>query len=75
MPKYCNKLVELEQQNRTLQKIDELKTDFISLVSHERRALLTNISNGIELVLEDRGGLPTIPPGCWTSSNPIFSFT
>ncbi|HPH95557.1 MAG TPA: ATP-binding protein [Anaerolineaceae bacterium] len=41
----------LEAQHQTLQKLDELKSDFISLVSHELRAPLTNISGGIELVL------------------------
>jgi PAS domain S-box-containing protein len=42
---------QLEQQNRTLQQLDRLKSDFVSLVSHELRAPLTNISGGIELVL------------------------
>lgn len=42
----------LEQQNLALQKLDELKSDFVSLVSHELRAPLTNISGGIELVLK-----------------------
>lgn len=41
----------LEAQHQTLQKLDELKSDFVSLVSHELRAPLTNISGGIELVL------------------------
>jgi signal transduction histidine kinase len=49
----------LEQQNQTLQKLDELKSDFVSLVSHELRAPLTNISGGIELVLD---GPQIIPP-------------
>jgi K+-sensing histidine kinase KdpD len=44
--------VQLEQQNATLQRLDELKSDFVSLVSHELRAPLTNISSGIELLLE-----------------------
>lgn len=43
---------QLEQQNIALQKLDELKSDFVSLVSHELRAPLTNINGGIELVLK-----------------------
>jgi PAS domain S-box-containing protein len=50
--------VQLEQQNQTLQKLDELKSDFVSLVSHELRAPLTNISTGIELVLDQSSRLP-----------------
>jgi len=42
---------QLEQQHQTLQQLDELKSDFVSLVSHELRAPLTNIGGGIELVL------------------------
>lgn len=41
----------LEEQNLALQKLDQLKSDFVSLVSHELRAPLTNINGGIELVL------------------------
>ena len=48
----------LEQQNRTLQKLDEIKSDFVSMVSHELRAPLTNISGGIELVLGQPQPLP-----------------
>jgi signal transduction histidine kinase len=48
----------LEQQNRTLQKLDEIKSDFVSMVSHELRAPLTNISGGIELVLGNPQPLP-----------------
>jgi PAS domain S-box-containing protein len=48
----------LEKQNRELQKLDELKSDFVSLVSHELRAPLTNINGGIELVLKEGNKLP-----------------
>jgi signal transduction histidine kinase len=34
-----------------LQNLDHLKSDFVSLVSHELRAPLTNISGGIELLM------------------------
>jgi PAS domain S-box-containing protein len=44
----------LEEQNVTLQKLDELKSDFVSLVSHELRAPLTNINGGIELLLSGK---------------------
>lgn len=42
---------QLEEQNRMLQDLDRLKSDFVSMVSHELRAPLTNISGGIELLL------------------------
>jgi PAS domain S-box-containing protein len=42
---------QLEQQHKALQELDQLKSDFISMVSHELRAPLTNINGGIELLL------------------------
>jgi PAS domain S-box-containing protein len=42
---------QLEQQHQALQKLDQLKSEFVSMVSHELRAPLTNISGGIELTL------------------------
>jgi PAS domain S-box-containing protein len=42
---------QLAQQNQALQQLDELKSEFVALVSHELRAPLTNINSGIELVL------------------------
>lgn len=41
----------LAAQHEALQTLDTLKSDFVSLVSHELRAPLTNISGGIELLL------------------------
>ncbi len=41
----------LEAQNQALQQLDRLKSDFVSLVSHELRAPLTNINSGIELLV------------------------
>jgi len=35
-----------------LEKLDHLKSEFVSLVSHELRAPLTNINGGLELILE-----------------------
>ncbi len=36
-----------------LRALDELKSDFVALVSHELRAPLTNLSGGIELIADD----------------------
>lgn len=44
-------LEQLAAQNAQLHKLDELKSDFVSLVSHELRAPLTNLDGGLELVL------------------------
>jgi PAS domain S-box-containing protein len=41
----------LAEQNKALQELDQIKSDFVSLVSHELRAPLTNIRGGIELLL------------------------
>jgi PAS domain S-box-containing protein len=43
--------VQLEEQHKKLQSLDQMKSDFVSMVSHELRAPLTNISGGIELIL------------------------
>jgi PAS domain S-box-containing protein len=45
---------QLEEQHRLLQSLDNLKSDFVTMVSHELRAPLTNISGGIELVLSGK---------------------
>jgi len=39
------------EQNEALQTLDQLKSEFVSLVSHELRAPLTNINGGLELIL------------------------
>jgi len=44
---------QLSQVNVELQTLDQLKSEFVSLVSHELRAPLTNINGGIELLLSD----------------------
>ncbi|HLB65529.1 MAG TPA: PAS domain-containing sensor histidine kinase [Anaerolineales bacterium] len=41
----------LERVNDELQKLDHLKSEFVTLVSHELRAPLTNIRGGVELIL------------------------
>jgi PAS domain S-box-containing protein len=49
---------ELEKANAELQQLDKLKSEFVSLVSHELRAPLTNISGSLQLLLEpDHNGL------------------
>ena len=48
----------LEAQNLALQELDRLKSDFVSMVSHELRAPLTNINAGIELSLVGPQPLP-----------------
>ena len=45
---------ELAAANLELQKLDELKSDFVSLVSHELRGPLTTLNGGLELALQDR---------------------
>ena len=47
----------LEEQNTTLKELDQLKSDFVSLVSHELRAPLTTINGGIELILTGKNQL------------------
>jgi len=48
----------LEAMNVELRQLDELKSDFVALVSHELRAPLTNISGGLELIADDVQTLP-----------------
>ncbi|MFZ5911275.1 MAG: ATP-binding protein [Chloroflexota bacterium] len=46
----------LEDQNRALQALDRLKSDFVSMVSHELRNPLNNLGGGLELLVERRRG-------------------
>ncbi len=48
----------LEAMNVELRQLDQLKSDFVALVSHELRAPLTNISGGLELIGDDAQSLP-----------------
>lgn len=50
--------VELEQANRELKELDRLKSDFISMVSHELRAPLTNINGALELMQGEGADAP-----------------
>lgn len=44
---------ELEDANTELRQLDALKSEFVSLVSHELRAPLANISASLQLLLSD----------------------
>jgi PAS domain S-box-containing protein len=44
---------ELEKANAELRQLDQLKSEFVSMVSHELRAPLANISGVFQLMLED----------------------
>jgi signal transduction histidine kinase len=41
----------LEEQNKVLQELDQLKSDFVTMVSHELRNPLNNLGGGLELIL------------------------
>ena len=45
--------IELAAANVELQKLDQMKSDFVSLVSHELRAPLTTLNGGLELALQE----------------------
>lgn len=49
---------ELDRLNRELRDLDEMKSDFVALVSHELRAPLTALNGGLELALQSSESLP-----------------
>lgn len=49
---------ELAQANRELQHLDQMKSEFVSLVSHELRAPLTTLNGGLELAMQHAHTLP-----------------
>ncbi len=44
---------ELEQANVRLRELDQMKSDFVSLVSHELRAPLATLNGGLEVAAQD----------------------
>ncbi len=54
--KVAERTAELEARNTELQQLDEMKSEFVALVSHELRAPLTTLQGGLELALQ-RGDL------------------
>ncbi len=49
---------ELGRLNRELRDLDEMKSDFVAMVSHELRAPLTALNGGLELALQSSESLP-----------------
>lgn len=50
---------ELAQANANLQQLDEMKSDFVSLVSHELRAPLTTMNGALEIALQHAEQIPS----------------
>ena len=48
---------ELAHANQELQHLDEMKSEFVSLVSHELRAPLSTLNGGLELALQQSDSL------------------
>ncbi|HEY9152863.1 MAG TPA: GAF domain-containing sensor histidine kinase [Anaerolineales bacterium] len=53
---------ELENTNRALERLDQTKSDFISIASHELRTPLTVIKGYIEMLMESPSIDPTVHP-------------
>ncbi len=49
---------DLEQANLRLREMDQMKSDFVALVSHELRAPLATLNGGLEVALQDEAALP-----------------
>lgn len=49
---------QLAKANAELQELDQLKSDFVALVSHELRAPLTTLNGGLELATQTSETLP-----------------
>jgi len=47
---------ELERANKELRKIDEIKSEFVSVASHELRTPLAAIKNAVQLILNGKTG-------------------
>lgn len=55
------KVNELAKANNELQKLDQLRSEFVSLVSHQFRAPLTNMNGAVQRI---RDGCQVVNPGC-----------
>src|SRR5512134_426844 len=62
----------LTAANERLQELDQLKSEFVSLVSHELRAPLTNVRGAIELM---ENGCPAINTTCSQMFNVVSEQT
>lgn len=51
---------EISSANKKLEKLERIKSEFVSIVSHELRTPLTPINNSLEIVLSNQAG--EIPP-------------
>lgn len=56
--KVAERTAQLQQANLRLREIDQMKSDFVSLVSHELRAPLATLNGGLEVALQHEESLP-----------------
>lgn len=56
--KVTERTAELQQANQRLRENDQMKSDFVSLVSHELRAPLATLNGGLEVALQNESQLP-----------------
>ena len=49
-------ITQLERANQELKKVDEIKSEFVSVASHELRTPLATIKNAVQLVLKGKAG-------------------
>jgi len=47
---------EIKETNVKLEKLEKIKSDFISIVSHELRTPLTSIKNSVDIILSGKAG-------------------
>lgn len=49
---------ELARMNTELKRVDQIKSDFVALVSHELRAPLTSLNGALEMTLQSQHAIP-----------------